>query len=430
MLRLFSYNINSFDNLKTKVYKTKRGAFASFKQETALELLNSETNPDIYIANKAFITCTEVDFIKISKEYGEKLDKPVCIKKKKNILYLYYKNIHDVKKKFYKENRIKEKKKNNFQNKRNNKLFNVINLIEEIIHQLKNKVLIKKFENIFKRKRKEKKKTKRIAKYILKDEDSKMEEKKIKINPEEIELDFNNLNDNPSPKIIEKNKVKKKKLIYMEEKEEEEEDKKESKDILSNKNVDNVERIQFSNSNENYNKEKKSHENLATKNLYSIYNSKIATANEPITNLEANLINQTSNLEILKDSETTDKKKKKNNNIFYFKKQNNKEIKKIIKKKNLETEEVEKDKKKNLIKKRKKEKNSPPRSKVSLISKSEKGFEIKKSSIKKKKIKNLVQTKITKNLKIENQVSNELEEKIFKKVNENQSSPSIDGEKL
>jgi hypothetical protein len=185
-LRLFSYSKEIFDNLKVKTIKTKRGVFANLEFEKALEFLEKK---DVFLANRAYITTTEAEYYKIIKEND--FIKPTLIKKKDNILYLYFKKIEEVRKYFEKKDYKIKKKKKNFQKKKN-----IVNIIEMIIHSMKIKSLTRQFQILFKRSRK---KSKKAKKYKV------INEQEIKNN---LEMEDS---PNSSPKRTEENQEEKKK---------------------------------------------------------------------------------------------------------------------------------------------------------------------------------------------------------------------------
>jgi hypothetical protein len=180
-LRLFSYNKTIFDILvNVKKIKTKHGVFATLQKNDALDFLQKE---DVYLANRSFITTTESEYFRIIKEND--FIKPSTIKKKNNILYLYFdSNIQQYKKFFYKKDLKIKKKKKNFQNKKN-----VINILEQIVHYLKIKSLTHQFQRLFKRSRKSKEKKYKLINSEIN-------------NKSEADAKADNIEDDDSPKHI------------------------------------------------------------------------------------------------------------------------------------------------------------------------------------------------------------------------------------
>jgi len=145
MLKLFCKKKDFFKNFKSvhKINNTKKGTFCILPKEEALKLLNNY--PEVFLANRSYITATE-------EKYNSYLgNKPEYIKKRKNILFLYFKfNDMAEARKFFTVNKFtnfSKRKKNNF-------LFNKLKYIMDIIvFQLNNKYLTNKYNQIFRRRR-------------------------------------------------------------------------------------------------------------------------------------------------------------------------------------------------------------------------------------------------------------------------------------
>jgi len=237
MIRLFTYHKELFQNLRKvhKIIYSRKGAFCDLPKEEALHIIN--VYPDIYLANRSYITTTE----EIYNNYDG--TKPEYIKKRNNIFFLYFKkeNIQEAKKFFG------DKKFKNFNNGRNkSRLINQLKyIIDIIISRLNDKYITDKYNKLFYRKRnnnnykKNNNNKNKINFKVVEVHDSE-DVDMVNLNANEtFSLDDTNTttpkySSNQNSEIIKFNKFKKKSVKIVERSEDAGEDKHTNKEVINN----------------------------------------------------------------------------------------------------------------------------------------------------------------------------------------------------